>query len=237
MAGSCKKQATARRKWRLSRPVSSARLEQPEALRRPACDGPAGDLKAHARKGLESGKPMSRTLEQLCRDLLIDLAAEAVARLRALQRGLTLSSGRIELVRLRTESAWLRAESAIIPFHPIREPDLDRLMLWCGDEVDVAVRLLHGLGGMGKTRLGIELVDRLRRQGWDAGFLLGEADDAPEQAFSDLLAGRQPLLVVVDSARPARRRSPDCSRPHTGTAVRGSASCSLPVRREVGGND
>jgi hypothetical protein len=89
------------------------------------------------------------------------LIAELVRSLRALQRRLVLSSGRIELVRLRTASALLRAEIAIMRFHPTRQPDLDRLIEWCDDAADGDVRLLHGLGGMGKTRLRIELGDRL----------------------------------------------------------------------------
>jgi hypothetical protein len=72
------------------------------------------------------------------------------------------------------------------------------LIEWYDDEVDV--RLLHGLSGMGKTRLGIELVERLRGRSWDAGLLPGEAEHAPEEAFSDRVAGNQPLLVVIDYA-------------------------------------
>lgn len=61
-------------------------------------------------------------------------------------------------------------------------------------------RLLTGAGGMGKTRLLIEVCERLRREGWRTGFL---KEGASEDDLRRQLAGRDKFLIVVDYA--ARR--------------------------------
>ncbi len=123
--------------------------------------------------------------------------AEALLRLRD---RLALHAGRLPLLRIRTDSALLRAEYAVVPFHPARAAELAELRSWAAMEVDADVRLLHGPGGMGKTRLAMELADGLRGEEWDAGFLRREADAAAAEAFAGLVRGARPLLVVVDYA-------------------------------------
>ncbi|MEH0986378.1 trypsin-like peptidase domain-containing protein [Micromonospora sp. CPCC 205556] len=66
-------------------------------------------------------------------------------------------------------SWWLDPRHRVVSFHPRSE--LDALTAWAIDEAASApmIRLLRGPGGSGKTRLALELADRLFRQGWVAG--------------------------------------------------------------------
>jgi CheY-like chemotaxis protein len=72
------------------------------------------------------------------------------------------------------------------------------LLDWCrqttaGDSTGLAV--VTGIGGSGKTRLALELANRLRREGWYAGTLPKGA------AGVDRLAGVvSPVLVILDYA-------------------------------------
>lgn len=83
-----------------------------------------------------------------------------------------------------------------------------QLIEWCSEERPTAGRLIHGPGGLGKTRLMIEVAARLRQQAWTAGFL-----DPPHepldatlkqrwQALEQLIAHGedQGLLIVLDYA-------------------------------------
>ncbi len=101
--------------------------------------------------------------------------------------------------------ALLRAEYGVVPFDG-RVEELSDLEAWCGDGGQVGVRLYTGAGGMGKTRLALELCRRARRNGWEAGF--HTQDSGPSAAASRLKAmmvRRKPLLVVVDYAEAHRK--------------------------------
>ncbi len=98
----------------------------------------------------------------------------------------------------------LRAEHAIVPFHG-RDRERDELDAWCTDDQKLAVRLLTGEGGMGKTRLLLEIARRREQDGWLAGFLTkGEADRAPAEAWAALVAREKPLFLVTDYAETRR---------------------------------
>ncbi|MGY1583921.1 hypothetical protein [Streptomyces sp. MN13] len=98
-------------------------------------------------------------------------------------------------------SSLLRAEYGIVPFQG-RESELSELEEWCGDARPLALRLYTGAGGMGKTRLMIQLVSRLTRNGWRAGFLSAELTDPAPLAW--LLRDTAHLLLVVDYAETRR---------------------------------
>ena len=100
-------------------------------------------------------------------------------------------------------SSLLRAEFAIVPFQG-REQEIADLEAWCQDSRPLAVRLYTGAGGMGKTRLMIEMVSRLSRAGWRAGFV---AADLPEDGapLAWLMRDASALLLVVDYAETRRR--------------------------------
>jgi hypothetical protein len=74
-----------------------------------------------------------------------------------------------------------------------RDAEMADLYRWVtGGEVDPRVRLLHGMGGIGKTRLAVELGDRLRAEGWGV-CLVGSPMHA--HAFAQ---GEQGNLLLID---------------------------------------
>ncbi|MCP4661443.1 MAG: CHAT domain-containing protein [bacterium] len=124
-----------------------------------------------------------------------------------LRLGLGPNPLRIPESRWRRESsppgALLRAEYGIVPFHG-REKELDDLAGWCEDGRSVGVRLYTGAGGIGKTRLALELCQRWREQDWEVGFLAPDPSRSPADAWRDLVARGKPSLVVVDYAETRR---------------------------------
>ncbi|OGS75014.1 MAG: hypothetical protein A2063_09475 [Gallionellales bacterium GWA2_60_142] len=101
-----------------------------------------------------------------------------------------------------TDSQLLRAEEALVPFDPARQPELDKLDVWLDDpQYPQAIRLLTGAGGLGKTRLALELCQRRIDAGWHAGFLDSDLDaKALASGWQALQALNQPLLIVIDYA-------------------------------------
>ncbi|MDR6772675.1 5'-methylthioadenosine/S-adenosylhomocysteine nucleosidase [Azospirillum sp. BE72] len=98
--------------------------------------------------------------------------------------------------------ALLRADYGVVPFHGRELEQLD-LVKWCEEDTSaVAVRLYTGAGGMGKTRLFIELCHRMRKDGWRVGFV--DPDQAPGRP--DGWTGNLPdgsgdrMFIVVDYA-------------------------------------
>ncbi|HXM57107.1 MAG TPA: 5'-methylthioadenosine/S-adenosylhomocysteine nucleosidase [Candidatus Dormibacteraeota bacterium] len=97
-------------------------------------------------------------------------------------------------------SSMLRAEFAVVPFYG-RERERRDLLQWAGSDPPLAVHLSIGPGGMGKTRLMIEVCDELGAAGWQTGFLVrdleGERLAAALEAMAEPGGGR---LVVIDYA-------------------------------------
>jgi nucleoside phosphorylase len=97
-------------------------------------------------------------------------------------------------------SALLRAEFGAVPFYG-RERELHDLVEWSRTEQPLAVRLYTGAGGMGKTRLMLELCRHLRDDGCHAGFLSRELEAEQNATALDAVVGRDDrCLVVVDYA-------------------------------------
>ncbi|MBU4583538.1 MAG: glycosyltransferase, partial [Proteobacteria bacterium] len=100
------------------------------------------------------------------------------------------------------DSQLLRAEEAIVPFDPARQPELNILNCWLDDmQWPLAVRLITGAGGLGKTRLAFELCQQRLAAGWQAGFF-DIAIDAKEMAthWKTLRNFNQPILIIIDYA-------------------------------------
>ena len=96
-------------------------------------------------------------------------------------------------------SLLLNARYAVVPWHEAgRSEILADLDAWADDPGrEVAVRLLHGEGGIGKTRLAIEWVRRRRGRHEVAGFLRQN----PGEAWLERLCGLgPPVLIVIDYA-------------------------------------
>ena len=95
---------------------------------------------------------------------------------------------------------------AVVPFQG-RETEMAELMAWCDDEPGpaVAVRLVVGPGGRGKTRLLTELAERLRERldgqvQWRAGLLdLAETSLTPERLAQELRL-QERVLIGIDRA-------------------------------------
>lgn len=92
-------------------------------------------------------------------------------------------------------AALLDAHRAVVPFRG-RAGLLDQLSNWC-HRPGVGIRLVHGPGGQGKTRLALELAGRLEAERWTVVWLNDDADDAAVQQLADAAV---PLLVILDDA-------------------------------------
>lgn len=89
----------------------------------------------------------------------------------------------------------LRPEEKVVPFQV--RPEYDELREWCRDK-KAPVRLLVGAGGVGKTRLALEVRDYLKSCGWET-LEIGEGKEA--EALSLLAATtRRSIFLVVDYA-------------------------------------
>ncbi|MFC7334580.1 tetratricopeptide repeat protein [Rhodocista pekingensis] len=103
----------------------------------------------------------------------------------------------------------LDPEHALAPLTG-RDAILDELEQWCATGMLLGIQLFVGRGGIGKTRLGIELCRRLaplrrdRPQQWRCGFLGHQEPVLPSGTWDVLVEEERPLLIVVDYAE--RRR-------------------------------
>jgi tetratricopeptide (TPR) repeat protein len=101
----------------------------------------------------------------------------------------------------------LRPERGVVPFHG-RDDELRRLVAWCEEAAPFSLHLVTGEGGVGKTRLALELVADRDRAGWLAGFFRGDDQWAPVAGnhadgrlgllFEALQRLGEPALVVAD---------------------------------------
>lgn len=97
-------------------------------------------------------------------------------------------------------SRLLRAAHQVVPFTG-RRHDLDRLTDWREDPATrLGVRLLHGPGGQGKTRLAAHFAELSRRAGWTVWqAVLNEAEAEPVDT-GPLPRAAVGILLVVDYA-------------------------------------
>ena len=106
----------------------------------------------------------------------------------------------------------IKARHAIVPFQ--EGPEIQQLRTWVmsmPDEAarpecngDIAVALVTGEGGAGKTRMAVQLCEEFSRKGWYAGFL-PSTTDVTYAELSALVDVTTELLIVVDYAEEARR--------------------------------
>ncbi|MFF3214192.1 tetratricopeptide repeat protein [Streptomyces sp. NPDC002886] len=122
-------------------------------------------------------------------------------------------------------SRLLRAGHQVVPFTG-RRTDLDALVRWRDDEADqYAIRLVHGPGGQGKTRLAAHFAELSRQAGWTVWqAAVNEAGTTPLTAAPTPEAGTG-ILLVTDYAE--RWPSSDL-RMLLGEAVRNGSG--VPVR-------
>lgn len=104
--------------------------------------------------------------------------------------------------RAGSAATLLRAEQEVAPFHG-RDDLIDEMIKWCDSGPRVAVRLLTGPGGQGKTRFarGLARLMLSTEDSWIAGFLTADLDPvAAATDYGALVSGVVPLLLVVDYA-------------------------------------
>ena len=109
-------------------------------------------------------------------------------------------------------NSWLlRAEEAVIPFDSDREPFLEEQLRWAySPDFPIAIRLLTGVGGTGKTRLALELCIRLQKQGWQTGFLPSDARAGNTVQY--LVKSAKHACLVIDYAETRQRQLLDLVR-------------------------
>jgi hypothetical protein len=79
-----------------------------------------------------------------------------------------------------------------------RKEELKALVAWCEDDHAARLRIVTGLGGVGKTRLAVELAERMTKHGWKCQRI---ADGKEGEAITALRAvTRSRALLVVDYA-------------------------------------
>jgi hypothetical protein len=106
--------------------------------------------------------------------------------------------------------ALLTADYRVVKFHGARsQAELGKLEAWCREPRRLGIRIYKGQGGMGKTRLALELCHSLRApktgEIWTTGFARLASfptEASPWEALPDL---SKPLLVVVDYAGELRK--------------------------------
>jgi AAA ATPase domain len=94
-------------------------------------------------------------------------------------------------------SLLLRPEKQIIDFIGRRQ-ELADLVAWCQGDTAKRLRLVTGPGGVGKTRLAIELCRRLSAEGWRCFEILDGGEANALEKIRESQPGR--VLVVVDYA-------------------------------------
>ncbi|MEV4492504.1 tetratricopeptide repeat protein [Micromonospora coxensis] len=98
-------------------------------------------------------------------------------------------------------SRMLDAQAQVVPFTG-RAHELEALRRWRDDGPRLGVRLLHGAGGQGKSRLAARLAAESREAGWRVVLAsLGVGAATPSPGGQDLrLDGHRGVLLVVDYA-------------------------------------
>ena len=79
-----------------------------------------------------------------------------------------------------------------------RKEELAALVAWCQDDHAARLRLVTGPGGVGKTRLAVELVERMKQQGWTCERVADGKEGEAITALRAVTRGR--ALLVVDYA-------------------------------------
>jgi hypothetical protein len=98
-------------------------------------------------------------------------------------------------MRADSPASLLRADIAPMRFRD--RPETEALLAWAESGGPVSVRLLHGPGGQGKTRLARHVAAKLATNGW-ATVLISDA--APLEQMPILKSAIVPTFIVVDYA-------------------------------------
>ncbi|MFE7440100.1 tetratricopeptide repeat protein [Streptomyces chartreusis] len=101
---------------------------------------------------------------------------------------------------LDSPAALLRADTEAVAFHG-RDEELADLHAWCTtNPAKIAIQVITGPGGQGKTRLARHLTDTLSHENWVTGHLRSDLTDHDTPPDLTPLTTALPLLLVVDYA-------------------------------------
>lgn len=148
------------------------------------------------------------------RNLCISLSAELPVRISApIQSAVETDTTMPDWLRLPTRRTWrpdlhlptsmlLAAQDEIVRFDHEREDFLAKMRNWASRPNDLSMRLLYGPGGMGKTRIALELARQLRQCGWLSIWLSSKPPEDWVESWKHILLTRRekPLLLVIDYA-------------------------------------
>lgn len=130
-----------------------------------------------------------------------------------------LVSGRLSRPAHGNPASLLNARYTVVPFHAgLRARELTWLQAWCETDASIAITVVAGPGGVGKTRLMFELIERAKAAGFVAGFV----PRVGREELEAVLADEGNVLAVVDYAetRPAIGRWLERAAERVGTAGR-----------------
>lgn len=186
------------------------------------------ELLASSSKAIQNVANNLETIEKLVRDSFTSLSTTAklrhgalFARIKEIGGGLDSKLGRLaarleELSRQarisipldtyianpgtgRNLAALLHPRNQRVPLTG-RDEELERLVDWLAEPLDVSIRVISGIAGIGKTRLAVELVRVASRSGWAAGFCRSTALQSFAADHPELWTWDEPHLLVVDYA-------------------------------------
>ena len=153
---------------------------------------------AWAGVGLTLAALVSTALWEITRERQKQNAAEAKRRETALTTfapTAAVASADVEALVERGAAWYLRPEAEVVAFWS--RPELDELRQWCVNGGHLAVRLVSGDGGAGKTRLAVQLSRDLAEDGWRTMWVPPGGEAAAVDAVRDI---GEPAVLVVDYA-------------------------------------
>ncbi len=141
---------------------------------------------------------VSTALWEITRERQKQNAAEAKRRETALTTfapTAAVANADVEALAERGAAWYLRPEAEVVAFWP--RPELDELRQWCVNGGHLAVSLVSGSGGAGKTRLAVQLSRDLAEDGWRTMWVPPGRETAAVDAVRDV---SEPAVLVVDYA-------------------------------------
>lgn len=103
----------------------------------------------------------------------------------------------VEQVPLGSGARLLDPRRAVVDFVG-RDDELSALVTWCEDDRAARLRLVTGPGGVGKTRLAIELAQRMNARGWSCERVADGKEGEVIGTLREVRRGR--ALLTVDYA-------------------------------------
>ncbi|MDB4873248.1 MAG: repeat-containing protein, partial [Gemmatimonadales bacterium] len=124
-------------------------------------------------------------------------AAEEAEQARLEAQRAALVAGREPGLVDESRAGLLRPERGVVPFTG-RRSEVAGLVGWCEDASACPLWLVTGPGGVGKTRLALELAEELRAGGWRCETTMVPGGEVEQVRAAHALGGRS--LLVVDYA-------------------------------------